>query len=107
MLSILGRERLGTTNSRSHKTKSKMVFTAPQKTAFFENANQMGLSHRTRVHLQREGIVQVRDLLDFADFRRTFGKSASESGYLGAFDSEGDNAIGLLDFAAFRRNFGT
>ena len=44
-----------------------MVFTAPQTTAFFKNANQMGLSHRTRVHLQGEGIIHVRDLLDFAD----------------------------------------
>ena len=47
------------------------------------------------------------DLLDFADFRRTFGKSAGDPGYAGGFDSDGDNAIGLIDFAAFRRNFGT
>ncbi len=49
----------------------------------------------------------VVDLLDFADFRRTFGKSDGDAGYLGSLDSEGDNVIGLLDFAEFRRNFGT
>ena len=32
---------------------------------FFEDADQMGLSNRTRVHLQDEGIVEVDDLRDF------------------------------------------
>ncbi len=49
------------------------------------------------------GIV---DLLDFADFRRTFGLTTGQTGYASEFDSDGDQAIGLLDFAAFRRSFG-
>lgn len=47
------------------------------------------------------------DLLDFAAFRQTFGKSLSDTGYQGGFDGDGDNTIGLLDFAQFRQNFGT
>lgn len=49
----------------------------------------------------------VVDLLDFAAFRQTFGKSLNDSGYLDGLDSDGDNTIGLLDFAKFRQNFGT
>ena len=36
-----------------------------QTTAFFEYADQMALSHRTRVFLQSEGINQVGDLVYF------------------------------------------
>ena len=42
-----------------------MALTMLQKTAFFEEAAQMGLSHRTRLHLQDEGIDDVEDLRDF------------------------------------------
>ena len=42
-----------------------MVLTAGQLTAFFEDANQMGLSNRTRVHLQTEGISTPDDLIEF------------------------------------------
>ncbi len=42
-----------------------MVLTAGQLTGFFEDAAQMGLSNRTRVHLQTEGINVPDDLIDF------------------------------------------
>ena len=42
-----------------------MVFTAGQTTAFFENADQMGLPGNTRVFLQSEGITNVDDLEEF------------------------------------------
>ena len=42
-----------------------MVLTAGQLTAFFEDPAQMGLSNRTRVHLQSEGITIPDDLIDF------------------------------------------
>ena len=42
-----------------------MVLTAGQLTLFFEDANQMGLSNRTRVYLQTEGITTPDDLIDF------------------------------------------
>ena len=44
-----------------------MVFTTSQITAFFENADQMESSNRTRVHLQGEGITHPNDLLEFMD----------------------------------------
>ena len=44
-----------------------MVFTAPQVTAFFEDAAQMGLSNRTRLYLQDEGITHPDDLFEFTD----------------------------------------
>lgn len=44
-----------------------MVLTAGQVTAFFEDAGQMGLEPRTRVHLQGEGIVTIEDLAEFTD----------------------------------------
>ena len=40
----------------------------------------------------------VVDLLDFAAFRGTFGRSFGDPGYNGAFDSNGDQSIGLIDF---------
>jgi hypothetical protein len=46
------------------------------------------------------------ELLDFAAFRRTFGRSSGENGYVGSLDADGSDTIDLLDFAAFRRNFG-
>ncbi len=42
-----------------------MVFTAAQITAFFEDGAQMGLSNRTRVYLQGEGITHPDDLIKF------------------------------------------
>lgn len=42
-----------------------MVLTSAQTTAFFEDANQISLSHETRVKLQEEGITSVGDLMDF------------------------------------------
>ena len=42
-----------------------MVITAAQTTAFFENAEQMGIPAATRARLQQEGITMIRDLLDF------------------------------------------
>ena len=42
-----------------------MVLTGAQATAFFENNDQMGLSNRTRVFLQSEGITDVEDLEEF------------------------------------------
>ena len=42
-----------------------MVLTAGQLTLFFEDANQMGLSNRTRLHLQSEGMTTPNDLIDF------------------------------------------
>ena len=39
--------------------------TALQRTAFFENADQMGIPHETVVQLQAEGIAGVEDLTDF------------------------------------------
>jgi len=45
------------------------------------------------------------DLLDFAEFRATFGRSTGQAGYNDNFDADGDGIIGLADFAAFRANF--
>ena len=42
-----------------------MVLTAAQTTAFFENADQMGIPHVTVVQLGIEGIVTIGDLADF------------------------------------------
>ena len=42
-----------------------MVFTANQTTAFFEDADQMGLPNNTGVFLQSEGITDVDDLEEF------------------------------------------
>ena len=41
-----------------------MVLTAPQTTAFFENADQMGIQHAMVIQLAREGIQSVDDLAD-------------------------------------------
>ena len=46
-----------------------MVFTNAQITAFFEDGDQMGLSNRTRVYLQGEGIIDPGDLLEFVERR--------------------------------------
>ena len=42
-----------------------MVLTGAQRTAFFENQDQMGIPHVTMVQLQHEGIHSVADLVDF------------------------------------------
>ena len=42
-----------------------MVLTAAQTTAFFENADQMGIPHAMVVQLGIEGLVAVGDLADF------------------------------------------
>ena len=44
-----------------------MVFTPLQITAFFEEAAQMGLPHRTRQYLQGEGINHPDDLAEFTE----------------------------------------
>ena len=44
-----------------------MVFTNAQINSFFEDADQMGLSNRTRVYLQGEGITRPDDLSEFVD----------------------------------------
>ena len=46
-------------------------------------------------------------LLDFANFRQTFGTTDGNAGYLGGFDADGDDIISLNDFAAFRQSFGS
>ena len=43
-------------------SKSKMVLITAQTTAFFENADQMGVQHATVVQLALEGIQTVEDL---------------------------------------------
>ena len=42
-----------------------MVLTAAQMTAFFENADQMGVQHAMVVQLAEEGIQSIDDLADF------------------------------------------
>ena len=42
-----------------------MVLTAAQTTAFFENADQMGVQHATVVQLAQEGIQSIDDLANF------------------------------------------
>ena len=42
-----------------------MVFTAAQRTVFFENNDQMGIPHATVMKLQEEGITCPDDLVDF------------------------------------------
>ena len=42
-----------------------MVFGVSQVTAFFEDSGQMGLSHCTCMHLQSEGIVRPKYMIDF------------------------------------------
>ena len=42
-----------------------MVFTAVQRTAFFENNDQMGIPHAMVVKLQEEGITRPDNLVDF------------------------------------------
>ncbi|MEM9826006.1 MAG: hypothetical protein AAF958_05430 [Planctomycetota bacterium] len=47
------------------------------------------------------------DLLDFAEFRVTFGQRDGDPGFLAGLDSQGDGVINLFDFADFRTSFGT
>jgi hypothetical protein len=42
-----------------------MVLAAAQTTAFFENGDQMGITHATVVQLATEGRMSVIDLADF------------------------------------------
>ena len=42
-----------------------MVFSAAQRTAFFENNDHMGILHATVMQLQDEGITHPDDLVDF------------------------------------------
>ena len=47
---------------------TKMVFTAAQITSFFEDEDQMGLTHRTRtLSLNTEGIITVGELAEWKD----------------------------------------
>jgi hypothetical protein len=61
-----------------------MVLTAAQRTAFFEQAAQMGMPHDAVVQLQQEGVNTVEDLVDFdkttveqiaANLRRPAGRT--------------------------------
>ncbi|MEM9825989.1 MAG: lamin tail domain-containing protein [Planctomycetota bacterium] len=47
------------------------------------------------------------NLLDFADFRQSFGLAVGDLAFEGSFDANGDGTVDLLDFADFRTNFGT
>jgi citrate lyase alpha subunit len=42
-----------------------MVLTAAQTTAFFENGDQMGITHATVVQLATDGIMSLIDLDEF------------------------------------------
>ena len=43
---------------------------------------------------------------EFGQFRSSFGKASSASGYNALFDFEGDNLVGVSDFGQFRSRFG-
>lgn len=45
-------------------------------------------------------------LVEFNQFRSTFGRSEGQSGYLDPFDFDNNNSVGLADFNAFRARFG-
>ena len=47
------------------------------------------------------------DLLDLGRFLSTFGRRRGDPHYLGYFDFNGDDRVGLLDLLAFARRFGT
>ena len=66
---------------------------------------QEAADHFFRLYGDQNGSGTV-ELLDFAAFRRTFGRSAGEAGYVGSLDADGSDTIDLIDFAGFRRNFG-
>ena len=54
--------------SKAFQYKSTIVLTAAQKVSFFEDADQMGLKHRTRVYyIDVEGIENVDNLADWDD----------------------------------------
>ena len=54
--------------SKAFQSTSTMVLTAAQQVSFFEDADQMGLKHSTRVYsLDDEGIENVDDLADLDD----------------------------------------
>jgi hypothetical protein len=46
------------------------------------------------------------DLLDFARFRRAYGKADGSAYFDARFDHDDDSDIDLLDFANFRKNYG-
>lgn len=46
------------------------------------------------------------DLLDFAEFRKSFGSTQEDANFAAELDFEGDGVISLGDFANFRKNFG-
>ena len=46
------------------------------------------------------------DLLDFSQFRLSFGSGIGDSAFQAGFDVDGDDLIGLLDFSQFRDSFG-
>jgi hypothetical protein len=48
----------------------------------------------------------VNNLLDFAAFRQTYGRSGGENGFNPVLDHDGNGLINLIDFAAFRQNYG-
>ena len=53
-----------------------MIFGVAQVTAFFEDNDQMGLSHITRLHLHYEGIVRPEDLIDFTELGNAWDRKS-------------------------------
>ncbi|MEM9826687.1 MAG: dockerin type I domain-containing protein, partial [Planctomycetota bacterium] len=47
------------------------------------------------------------NLLDFADFRRTFGRGVADDAFDSGLDANRDGSVNLFDFASFRQAFGT
>ncbi len=43
---------------------------------------------------------------EFGEFRGSFGKLSSDSGFNALFDYDGDGAVGIADFGQFRSRFG-
>ena len=50
--------------STKHQLQSKMVLSAAETTAFFQDATDMAIPNATRVAMQQEGITAVEDLAD-------------------------------------------
>ncbi len=48
----------------------------------------------------------VLGIVDFGQFRNTFGKTSSMPGFDPRFDYDADGVIGIIDFGQFRARFG-
>jgi hypothetical protein len=74
-LQLVPRQRAGPfyrrTRTHTHTlpthTMAAQLFNAAVLTLFFEDANNMGLSHRTRLQLAVEGIAEPEDFMEFND----------------------------------------